>query len=79
MMNRMEWSGSVPFFTENFLRIDRDPLLLYNTVFLDETTFTLKGEVNRQNCIYWSDTNPDWMLESHTQYPQKICLGRYLE
>ena len=30
-------------------RIDRDPLFLYNTVFSDEATFTLKGEVNRQN------------------------------
>ena len=50
-------------------RIDTDPLFLYNTVFTDEATFTLKGEVNRQNCIYWSDTNPNCMLESHTQYP----------
>ena len=33
-------------------RIDRDPLFLYNTVFSDEATFTLKGEVNRQNCRY---------------------------
>ena len=58
-------------------RIDRYPLFLYNTVFSDEATFTLKSEVNRQNCRYWSDTNPDWMLESHTQYPQKInvCAG----
>ena len=53
-------------------RIDRDTLFLYNTVFSDEATFTLKGEVNRQNCRYWSDSNPDWMLESQTQYPQKI-------
>ena len=53
-------------------RIDRDPLFLYNTVVSDEATFPFKGEVNRQNCRYWSDTNPDCMLESHTQYPPKI-------
>lgn len=53
-------------------RIDRNPLFLCNIVFSDEATFTLKGEVNRHNCRYWSDTNPDWMLESHTQYPQKV-------
>ena len=47
-------------------------LSVYNTVFSDEATFTLKGEVNRQKFRYWSDTNPDSMLESHTQYPQKI-------
>ena len=53
-------------------RIDRNPLFLYNTVFSDGATFTLKGENNRQNCRYWSDTNSDWMLESHIQYPKKI-------
>ena len=50
----------------------QDPLFLYNTVFSDEATLTLKGQVYRQNCRYWSDTNSDWMLESHIQYPQKI-------
>ena len=53
-------------------RNDRDPLFLYNTAFSDEATFTLKGEADRQNCRYWSDSNPDLMLESHTQYPRKI-------
>ncbi|XP_058808948.1 uncharacterized protein LOC131674347 [Phymastichus coffea] len=37
-----------------------------------EATFTLNGEVNRHNCRYWSDSNPAWMLENHTQYPQKL-------
>lgn len=53
-------------------RIDEDPPFLYNIAFSDEATFTLSGEVNRHNCRYWSDTNPDWMLDSHTQYPQKV-------
>jgi len=53
-------------------KIDEDPPFLYNIVFSDEATFTLKGEVNRHNCRYWSDTNPDWMMDSHTQYPQKV-------
>lgn len=53
-------------------RIDEDPNFLYNIVFSDEATFQLNGEVNRHNCRYWSDTNPFWMLESHTQYPQKV-------
>ncbi|VEN42073.1 unnamed protein product, partial [Callosobruchus maculatus] len=28
--------------------------------------------VNRQNCRYWTDENPHWMREEHTQYPQKV-------
>lgn len=60
-------------FSESMMnRMDENPLFLYNIVFSDEATFTLKGEVNRHNCRYWSDTNPAWMLESHTQYPQKV-------
>jgi len=53
-------------------KIDEDPPFLYNIVFSDKATFTLKGKVNRHNCRYWSDTNPDWMMDSHTQYPQKV-------
>lgn len=53
-------------------KIDRDPNFLYNIVFSDECTFTLKGEVNRHNCRYWSDTNPHWVREDHTQYPEKV-------
>ncbi|KAL7292825.1 hypothetical protein TKK_0013650 [Trichogramma kaykai] len=49
-----------------------DPVLLDNIVFSDETTFQLNGNVNRQNCRYWSDTNPHWMREDKTQYPQKL-------
>lgn len=52
--------------------IDDDPLLLNNIVFSDEATFELHGNVNRQNCRYWSDINPHWMRENKTQYPQKL-------
>lgn len=34
--------------------------------------FFLNGEVNRHNCRYWSDTNPHWFRETHTQYPEKL-------
>lgn len=53
-------------------RIDAQPNFLYNILFSDEATFTLNGEVNRHNSRYWSDSNPAWMLENHTQYPQKV-------
>ncbi|EZA60797.1 hypothetical protein X777_13786 [Ooceraea biroi] len=45
---------------------------LYQLVFTDEATFTLTGEVNNQNVRFWSDENPNWMRETHTQYPQKV-------
>jgi len=52
--------------------INDDPLFAQQIVFSDESTFTLHGEVNRQNCRYWSDNNPRWMKEQHTQYPLKV-------
>jgi predicted DNA-binding protein YlxM (UPF0122 family) len=41
-------------------------------IFSDEATFVLNGHVNRQNCRYWATENPRWMMEYHTQNPQKI-------
>lgn len=52
--------------------IDDDPHLLNNIVFSDEATFELTGNVNRHNSRYWSDTNPHWMRQNQTQYPQKL-------
>lgn len=43
-----------------------------NVLFSDEATFYLNGHVNRQNTRYWSDENPHWIQECHTQRPQKI-------
>lgn len=40
--------------------------------FSDEASFSLHGTVNRHNCRYWSDNNPHWMVEAHTQRPQKL-------
>jgi len=52
--------------------IAEDHLLLNNIVFSDEATFELTGNVNRHNCRYWSDVNPHWKRDNHTQYPQKL-------
>ncbi|KAJ8953517.1 hypothetical protein NQ318_023641 [Aromia moschata] len=43
-----------------------------NILFSDEATFFLNGHVNRQNTRYWSQENPHWMQEYHTQHPQKV-------
>jgi len=53
-------------------KTDDDSNFIFNTVFSDEATFELNNSVNRYNCKFWSDNNPHWMLEAHTQYPQKL-------
>lgn len=53
-------------------RIDQQPDFLFHIVFSDEATFTVNGEVNRQNCRSWTDDNPHWALDAHTQNPQKL-------
>lgn len=53
-------------------KLNRNEIALGTILFSDESTFTLNGEVNRQNCRYWSAENPNWMRETHTQYPQKV-------
>lgn len=51
---------------------DRNDVNIENILFSDESTFMLNGEVNRQNCRYWADQNPQWMREGHTQRPEKV-------
>lgn len=52
--------------------ITQNPEFLRFILFSDEATFMLNGNVNRHNFRYWSDTNPHWTKESHTQNPQKL-------
>uniref|UniRef100_V5GPD3 Transposable element Tc3 transposase n=1 Tax=Anoplophora glabripennis TaxID=217634 RepID=V5GPD3_ANOGL len=49
-----------------------DPDFVKRIIFSDEASFYLNGTVNKQNCRYWSDRNPHWMMEAHTQHPQKV-------
>lgn len=60
------------FCEEMMALIDGNDLSTENILFSDESTFTLNGEVNRQNCRYWAEENPHWMREGHTQWPQKV-------
>ncbi|XP_024869057.1 uncharacterized protein LOC112452865, partial [Temnothorax curvispinosus] len=60
------------FCDEMMRRCDNDNTFLDNIIFSDEASFELNGTVNRQNCRYWSDENPHWMRDLHTQYPQKL-------
>jgi len=53
-------------------KFEQDDDFVNRVLFSDESTFCLSGQVNRHNCRYWSDTNPYWMEQLHTQYPQKL-------
>ncbi|KAJ8913297.1 hypothetical protein NQ315_010964, partial [Exocentrus adspersus] len=53
-------------------RIIQDANFLPLIIFSDEASFQLNGNVNRHNFKYWSDENPHWMLEKHTQHSQKL-------
>lgn len=59
--------------------INAEPGTIKNICFSDECTFFLNGEVNKQNCRYWSDENPRLFREGHTQHPQKtnVWAGIY--
>ncbi|KAJ8942966.1 hypothetical protein NQ318_016741 [Aromia moschata] len=56
-----------------------NPNLHQQILFSNEATFCLNGTVNRQNCRCWSWMNPHWIIEAHTQHPQKLnCLVHYI-
>ncbi|CAF5022496.1 unnamed protein product [Rotaria sp. Silwood1] len=52
-----------------------DPTLLYRILWTDEATFQRNGRVNRHNCVYWSDTNPHFIIEQELNVPQAIVWG----
>lgn len=55
-------------------KIVEDPDFASNIVFSDEATFQLNGTLNRHNCRYWAEQNPNWMREDKIQYPQKLNI-----
>lgn len=71
-LNEDDPDRRLQFCEDMMARIDADPDLPLNIVFSDEATFQLSGECNRHNCRYWSDSNPFWVRESRTQYPEKL-------
>ena len=71
-LNEDDFDRRVEFCEEMMARIVEDPNFASNIVFSDEATFQLNGTLNRHNCRYWAEQNPNWMWEDKTQYPQKL-------
>ena len=42
---------------------------------LNEATFQTNDRVNRHNCVYWSDSNPHFILEHELNVPRVIVWG----
>ena len=45
-----------------------DPFFARKILFTDEATFTSNGVVCSQNCRWWSDNNPNFLIECRSQY-----------
>lgn len=71
-LNEDDPDRRIQFCEELMNRCNAEPNFIKRVVFSDEATFYLNGTVNRQNCRYWAPTNPHWMMEAHTQFPQKL-------
>lgn len=53
-------------------KINSGEILLNRILFTDEATFFIHGEVNSQNCRYWSRQNLHLYNATRTQQPQKV-------
>lgn len=61
------------FFCEVMMdKCNRNPFFSRKILFSDEATFYLNGVVNRHNYRYWSNDNPHWTVDAHTQWPKKL-------
>lgn len=71
-LNEDDFDRRMEFCEIMMRKCDENRDFLNCLVFSDEASFTLHGHVNRHNCRYWASENPHWMVESHTQHPQKL-------
>lgn len=51
-----------------------DPQPIKKIQLSDEAEFFLNESVSRQNCRYWVEENPHWIIDCHFQYPQKVNI-----
>lgn len=71
-LNEDDFDRRIQFCEIMMDRMNQNGNIKNQILFADDATFSLRGEVNRHNCRFWSDANPHWMMEIHTQRPQKV-------
>ena len=67
-----DYDRRLQFCEEMMRRCDENNRFPQNILFSDEATFYLNGVINRHNYRFWSQENPRWIFEAHTQRPQKV-------
>jgi len=71
-LNEDDYDRRIEFCELMCQRINEDHNLIKNICFSDESSFFLNGFVNKHNCRYWDNENPQLFREGHTQFPEKI-------
>jgi len=56
------------------LIMQRINLFLFNIVFSDKDSLEVNNNVNKRNYRLWSDENPHWILQAHSQRPEKLNI-----
>ncbi|KAJ8919387.1 hypothetical protein NQ315_016480 [Exocentrus adspersus] len=68
-----DYDRRLQFCEEIMRRFDDNNIFQRDILFSDEATFYLNEVINRHNNYrFWSQENPHWTCESHTQHPQKV-------
>lgn len=52
-------------------QIEEDRSFIKHVLFSDESTFSSNGTVSSQNCRWWADENPHFVIEARDQYSFK--------
>lgn len=74
MLHEDDFDRRVEFCTWALNKLEDDPVFACKILFSDECLFYLNGTVNRQNCRYWAQTNPHWMLGAKTMNDERIMV-----
>lgn len=59
--------------------IQDDSTLLDFILWIDEVTFQINGHVNSDNCVYWSNVNPHFIIEQEMNVPRVVVWGDIYE
>ena len=61
-----------------FRKLAEDPLLYRKIVFTDKANFYLNGQVNKQNCRFWSGDQPEALQKLSMHLKKSHSLVRFM-
>ena len=74
VLSEDDFDRRVEFCEWALAKFDDDDSFGNNVIFSDEASFSLTGEVNKQNWRFWSDSNPHWMEAVNDQGAPKVMV-----